>query len=168
MPINPSTDPGVYNTSSLKCIRAGLLAWERSWFFFSSSFEFSTWLVSDPRTLHRGQSPHILFEFFPTTLVTLFTCKYPEMKWVAFVVCAGAFPSTAHYLPPHVSVFSFLHPFLAWFLPTSLIPTPLSRCNFTPFLLSVKRPFTHSLSPSLLFFFLPLFPVCCSFPCLRL
>lgn len=26
MPINPSTDPAVYNTGSLKCIRAGLPA----------------------------------------------------------------------------------------------------------------------------------------------
>lgn len=34
MPINPSTDPAVYNTGSLKCIRAGWLAWEGRWFFF--------------------------------------------------------------------------------------------------------------------------------------
>lgn len=89
-----------------------------------------------PGNLHTHSQPSHTPDFFPTVLVTLFTCKYPEMKWVAFVVRAGAFPSTARYLPPHVALFSFLHPFLFDFhppvLPSIYPPATLSLPSSPP------------------------------------
>lgn len=163
MPINPSTDPAVYNTGSLKCIRAGSLAQEGRWFFSSPFlilcvFYFAGQWSKDPAPSAISTHPlcrHTLPSFSPPTLVTLFTCKYPEMKWVTFVVHAGAFPSTAHNLPPHVSLFSFLHSLLAWFHPTSFFHPHLLKfhphpaVNLTPTALSLSSPPLISLSPAL-------------------
>lgn len=125
MPINPSTDPAVYNTGSLKCIRAGLPA------FSSLSSILFLLLVGD-------LAPLAVATLSPccSTLATLFTCKYPEMKWVAR-------PSTAYYLPP-TSCLSRL-------IPSSfacLILHPPPRCNFTPVLLSDPPPLPSSFSTS--------------------
>lgn len=72
---------------------------------------------------------------FHSTLATLFTCKYPEMKWVAR-------PSTAYYLPP-TSCLSRLIP--SSFACLILHPP---RCNFTPVLLSEPPPLPSSFSTS--------------------
>lgn len=85
-------------------------------------------------------------------LVTLFTCKYPEMKWVAFVMWEGAFPSTAHYLPPHVSSRACL------ILP-HLFDLHPPCCNFTPILLSIYPPMTLYFPSSSSFSTSPLLPM---------
>lgn len=75
---------------------------------------------------------------FHSTLATLFTCKYPEMKWVAR-------PSTAYYLPP-TSCLSRLIPssFACLILhPPPAVISPLS-CSQSP---HRSRP----LSPPLLY-----------------
>lgn len=126
MPINPSTDPAVYNTGSLKCIRAGLPA------FSSLSAILFLLLVGD---------------LAPLAVATLSPCcstpNWPlyslanTPKWNGL----HAPPQHTIYHLPHASLVSFLHPLLAWFC------TP-SRCNFTPVLLSEPPPLPSSFSTS--------------------
>lgn len=109
MPINPSTDPVVYNTGLLICIRAGSPELEGEVGYSPPHliifFAFSTSPVSHPKTLHSQQSTHthtvITHSWVsPTMLVTLFACKYSgdEMR----KCFCGAEPSTTSWFPPHI------------------------------------------------------------------
>lgn len=128
MPINPSTDPAVYNTGSLKCIRAGLPA------FSSLSSILFLLLVGD---------------LAPLAVATLSPCcstpHWPlyslanTPKWNGL----HAPPQHTIYHLPHASLVSFLHPLLAWFC-----TPPPPRCNFTPVLLSEPPPLPSSFSTS--------------------
>lgn len=129
MPINPSTDPAVYNTGSLKCIRAGLPA------FSSLSSILFLLLVGD---------------LAPLAVATLSPCcstpHWPlyslanTPKWNGL----HAPPQHTIYHLPHASLVSFLHPLLAWFCtPPPAVISPLS-CSQSP---HRSRP----LSPPLLY-----------------
>lgn len=170
MPINPSTDPAVYNTGSLKCIRAGSPEWEGRWFFFFfflSSFAFSTSLVSNPRTLHSRQSPyththtpsrHTLSRVLHPPCWSLYSLAN-TLRWNELLLWC-----VQEHFPPPLTISLLIPASLACHLFDFHPPLAVI---FTPILLSIYPPLTLSL-PSSSYSFSTSSPVSCSFPCPRL
>lgn len=124
--------------------------WEKVIFFSPHPLSFLPhWSVIQAPCTRGNLHTHTLPEFFPTTLVTFFTCKYPEMTLLWCV---------QEYFPPPLSISPSPHssvPFaclislnLFDFHPPLAVISPPSRCQSTPLGLSL---------PSFFFLFLHLF-----------